>query len=93
MSGHPLESRQLVEDALATLARGQQPVALALTLELAIDHYWRGEFEADARGGGGSVAPGRADRGTSACTATWAGALCSLASTSYEPSWPTRGPS
>ena len=43
MSGRPFESRLLVERTLESLAAGG-PEAMALTLELALDHYWRGEF-------------------------------------------------
>ena len=43
MSGRPFESRLLVERTLESLAAGR-PEASALTLELALDHYWRGEF-------------------------------------------------
>src|SRR5207248_164172 len=43
MSGRPLESRSLVEHVLHSLPPDSSG-ALGLTLELAIDHYWRGEF-------------------------------------------------
>jgi DNA-binding NarL/FixJ family response regulator len=79
MSGRPLESRSLVEDALSTLP-AESGEALALTLELAIDHYWRGEF-----GPMHDVAAGvwsRAREWDEGLYATWAGALCSLASAS-----------
>ena len=79
MSGRPLESRPLVEDALASLP-AESSVALALTLELATDHYWRGEF-----GPMHEVAEGvwrRARNWDERLYATWAGALCSLASAS-----------
>ncbi len=79
MSGHPLESRELVQRVLATLPPDGGG-ALTLTLELALDHYWRGEFDAMydvAR----SVLE-RARAGDARLAAAWAAALCSLASTS-----------
>ncbi len=79
MNGHPFQSRQLVETTLGTLAP-DAPGALALTLELAVDHYWRGEFGAMY-----DVARDVADRaraaGETLCWA-WGAALCSIASTS-----------
>ncbi|MBV9366009.1 MAG: AAA family ATPase [Solirubrobacterales bacterium] len=77
MSGRPLESRSLVEQALISLPADSRG-ALELTLELAIDHYWRGEFgpmhdvaqDVWSRAGGAPL------------FAVWAGALCSLASAS-----------
>ena len=48
MSGRPFESRELVEQTLQSLPP-ECGGALILTLELALDHYWRGEFAADAR--------------------------------------------
>jgi ATP/maltotriose-dependent transcriptional regulator MalT len=79
MSGRPFESRALVGQALQSLAPDSAG-ALALTLELALDHYWRGEFPQmrdiarevleRARGSGEPL------------FATWAAALCSLASSS-----------
>ena len=79
MNGHPFQSRELVETTLRTLPP-DAPGALALTLELALDHYWRGEFGAMYE-----VARGVADRartaGETLCWA-WGAALCSLASTS-----------
>ena len=79
MSGRPLESRALVENALRSLPEGSSG-ALGLTLELAIDHYWRGEF-----GPMHEVAQGvwgRARERGERLFETWAGALCSLASAS-----------
>lgn len=79
MSGRPLESRALVEEALRSLPADSSG-ALGLTLELAIDHYWRGEF-----GAMHEVAQdvwNRARAGDELLYATWAGALCSLASAS-----------
>ena len=43
MSGHPLQSRSLVTQTLEGLD-DDSVVALNLTLELALDHYWRGQF-------------------------------------------------
>ena len=83
MNGRPFESRALVERTLASLPPGS-PGALALTLELAVDHYWRGEF-----GSMYDVARGVADRARTAGEQlfwAWGAALCSLASTSlYRP--------
>jgi ATP/maltotriose-dependent transcriptional regulator MalT len=79
MSGRPLESRSLVEHALQSLPR-EGAGALALTLELAIDHYWRGEF-APMHAVAQDVWSRARDRGE-LLFATWAGALCSLASAS-----------
>jgi ATP/maltotriose-dependent transcriptional regulator MalT len=77
MSGKPLESRVLVERTLASLAPGS-PGALALTLELAIDHYWRGEF-AQMYDVAERVAA-QARRAGESLYSAWAAALCSLAS-------------
>jgi len=79
MNGHPFQSRALVESTLQTLAPGSAG-ALGLTLELALDHYWRGEFGAMY-----DVARDVADRArVSGQTLSWAwgAALCSLASSS-----------
>src|SRR5262249_34456208 len=43
MSGRPFDSRTLVAETLASLPP-RSDGALTLTLELALDHYWRGEF-------------------------------------------------
>ena len=79
MSGRPLESRSLVEQTLTSLPPDSSG-ALELTLELAIDHYWRGEFGPmhDVALGVWSQAHDRHE----GLFATWAGALCSLASAS-----------
>jgi tetratricopeptide (TPR) repeat protein len=79
MSGHPFDSRRLVEQTLTALP-AHSAGALALTLELALDHYWRGEFpqmHAVAR----DVFPRSRDR-EDQLFASWAAALCSIASTS-----------
>lgn len=79
MSGRPLESRSLVEQALESLP-DDCGAAFGLTLELAIDHYWRGEFTPMH-----TVAQDvwtRARACGEPLFATWAGALCSLASAS-----------
>lgn len=81
MSGRPLESRTRIERALESLPPDSEG-ALALTLELALDHYWRGEF-----GRMYEIARDVANRATSPGTelfATWAMALCSVASTSVD---------
>jgi DNA-binding CsgD family transcriptional regulator len=79
MSGRPLESRALVEHTVASLPTDSRG-ALGLTLELAIDHYWRGEFGPmhEVAGNVWYVARERDER----LFATWASALCSLASAS-----------
>ncbi|MBV8952720.1 MAG: AAA family ATPase [Solirubrobacterales bacterium] len=79
MSGRPFESRSLVEHALSTLPADSSG-ALELTLELAIDHYWRGEF-APMHGIAQGVWSRARDRGA-LLFGVWAGALCSLASAS-----------
>ncbi|MBV9607191.1 MAG: AAA family ATPase [Solirubrobacterales bacterium] len=79
MSGRPLESRSLVEQTLASLPPDSVG-ALTLTLELAIDHYWRGEFGAMHEVAAQVWYQAR-DRDEWFFT-TWAGALCSLASAS-----------
>ncbi len=79
MSGRPFESRALVGQALQPLAP-ESPGALALTLELALDHYWRGEFPQMY-----DVARDVLERARGSdepLYATWAAALCSLASSS-----------
>ncbi len=79
MSGRPLESRALVERTVASLPSDSRG-ALGLTLELAVDHYWRGEFGPmhEVAGNVWYVAQERGER----LFAAWAGALCSLASAS-----------
>jgi len=79
MNGHPFQSRGLVESTLQTLAPDSAG-ALGLTLELALDHYWRGEFAAMY-----DVARGVADRARAVEEPlywAWGAALCSLASSS-----------
>jgi len=79
MSGHPFQSRALVERTLPALAPDSAG-ALGLTLELALDHYWRGEFAPMY-----DVARDVADRartGAQPLHWTWGAALCSLASSS-----------
>ena len=86
MSGHPLQSRSLVAQTLAELD-DDSAVALNLTLELAIDHYWRGEFTQMHE-----VASQVLDkaRGRYAnLLRAYGGALCSIASTALTP--PDRG--
>jgi DNA-binding CsgD family transcriptional regulator len=79
MNGHPFESRELVETTLETLEPDSDG-ALGLTLELALDHYWRGEFGAMY-----DIARDVADRARAGARAlhwAWGAALCSLASSS-----------
>jgi ATP/maltotriose-dependent transcriptional regulator MalT len=79
MSGHPFDSRPLVERALQTLAPDSAG-SLALTLELALDHYWRGEFQRMYE-----VAREvhiRASQRPEPLYASWAAALCSIAGSS-----------
>jgi DNA-binding CsgD family transcriptional regulator len=79
MNGDPFRSRPLVESTLETL-EPDSAGALGLTLELALDHYWRGEFAAMYE-----IARTVADRaragGEALCWA-WGAALCSLAGSS-----------
>jgi ATP/maltotriose-dependent transcriptional regulator MalT len=77
MSGRPFESRALIGEALRSLAP-DSPGAFALTLELALDHYWRGEFPQMH-----DVAAEVLDRARGSgepLYTTWAAALCSLSS-------------
>jgi DNA-binding CsgD family transcriptional regulator len=79
MNGRPFESRALIERTLASLGP-DSPGALGLTLELAIEYYWRGEFASMHE-----LARGVADRargGGEPLYWAWGAALCSLASTS-----------
>ncbi|HUO72213.1 MAG TPA: AAA family ATPase [Solirubrobacteraceae bacterium] len=79
MNGRPFESRPLVTRTLRSLP-GECESALALTLELALDHYWRGEF-AQMHEIARDVSM-RARRDGQQLLACWAAALCSLASSS-----------
>jgi ATP/maltotriose-dependent transcriptional regulator MalT len=79
MSGRPFESRVLVGQALQSLAP-DSPGALALTLELALDHYWRGEFPQMYEVARDVLE--RARGRSEPLYRTWAAALCSLASSS-----------
>ncbi len=79
MSGRPLESRSLVEQTLQSLAPDSRG-ALSLTLELAIDHYWRGQF-GPMHELAQAVWTRTRDR-DQPLLATWAGALCAMASAS-----------
>jgi ATP/maltotriose-dependent transcriptional regulator MalT len=79
MNGHPFQSRALVESTLQRLPPGSAG-ALGLTIELALEHYWRGEFAAMY-----DIARDVADRaraGDQTLYWTWGAALCSLASSS-----------
>jgi len=77
MSGRPLETRLLVTRALDGLPP-ESSSALALKLELAIDHYWRGEFARMHEASEPVLAEAR-DRGETLFVA-FAAALCSMAS-------------
>jgi ATP/maltotriose-dependent transcriptional regulator MalT len=77
MSGRPLGARVLVARALEGLPR-EASSALALRLELAIDHYWRGEF-GQMHKVAEPVLAEAGDRGETLFVA-FAAALCSMAS-------------
>jgi DNA-binding CsgD family transcriptional regulator len=77
MSGRPFDSRSLVAQALQSL-RPDSAGALVLTLELALDHYWRGEFAQMHDVARDVLARARAVR--QPLVETWAAALASLAS-------------
>ncbi len=79
MSGRPFESRALVQHTLESLPP-ESGGALALTLELALDHYWRGEFAQMSEVARDVCSRARSRDET--LFATWAAALCSLASSS-----------
>jgi DNA-binding CsgD family transcriptional regulator len=78
MSGDPLKSRSLVAQTLEELD-DDSVVALNLTLELALDHYWRGEFPQmhEVASHVLKKAHGRHANLLTSC----GGALCSIAST------------
>ncbi len=82
MSGRPLDSRALVLRALDSL-RPDSSAALALTLELALDHYWRGEFEQMQRIADKVLGHAR-DRPEQLLMLSWAAALCSIANSSLD---------
>ncbi len=79
MAGRPLDSRPLVANMLEALAP-ESSAALRLTLELALDHYWRGEFAEmyEVAQGVSAQARPRGER----LFASWAAALCGVASAS-----------
>jgi ATP/maltotriose-dependent transcriptional regulator MalT len=80
MSGRPLESRALVMRTLRSVPPGTASAA-ALTMELAVDHYWRGEFDSMhdlAR----EVLSGAEGRPEQRLITAWAAGLCSMASSS-----------
>jgi ATP/maltotriose-dependent transcriptional regulator MalT len=79
MSGRPLESRPRVARALEGLPP-EDSIALALRLELAVDHYWRGEFVELHAVAEGVLRKARS-RGDELFGA-FAAALCSVASSS-----------
>jgi ATP/maltotriose-dependent transcriptional regulator MalT len=76
MSGRPFDSRTLVAEALASLPP-RSGGALTLTLELALDHYWRGEF-AQMNDIAQDVCERARDLGDPLFV-TWSASLCSLA--------------
>ncbi len=80
MGGRPLDSRALVLDALDSLAPDSS-AAMALTLELALDHYWRGEFAEMERIAGDVQVRARAQP-DQLLVLSWAAALCSIANSS-----------
>jgi ATP/maltotriose-dependent transcriptional regulator MalT len=85
MSGRPLETRTLVAQAL----EGMPPdtsAALTLKLELAIDHYWRGEFAPMHEVAQGVCVSARSGREEPLLALAAAAGLCSVASSSlYRP--------
>jgi ATP/maltotriose-dependent transcriptional regulator MalT len=81
MSGRPLESRDRVTRALEGLPPAMSS-ALTLKLELALDHYWRGEFERMHEVAEPVLAEAR-DREETLFVA-FAAALCSTASSSLD---------
>ncbi len=78
MSGRPFDSRALVADALQSLPPDSGG-ALVLTLELALDHYWRGEFPQMQEVADDVLVRSREIRNP--LLETWAASLCSLAAT------------
>ena len=83
MSGRPLETRTLVAQTLEGVPPDTS-AALTLKLELAIDHYWRGEFvQMHEVAHGVAVSAGSGREELSLALAAAAG-LCSLASSSLK---------
>ena len=82
MSGRPLDSRALVQRALDPLAP-ESSDAMALTLELALDHYWRGEFAEMQRIADEVLIRARDQSGQLLIT-SWAAAMCSIAHSSLD---------
>ena len=80
MSGRPLDSRALVLRTLRSLPP-KAASAAALTLELALDHYWRGEFDAMHQVAQ-DVLSSLGDRPEQRLVASWAASLSSVASSS-----------
>jgi ATP/maltotriose-dependent transcriptional regulator MalT len=80
MSGQPLDSRALVLHTLKSLPP-KTASAAALTLELALDHYWRGEFDAMHQVAQ-DVLSGVGDLSEQRLLASWAASLSSVASSS-----------
>ena len=86
MSGRQFESRELVQSTRDSLPPDSTP-ALVLTLELALDRYWRGEFEL-MHDVAAEVLRTACDRGEQLFV-SWAAALCSTASVAQDR--PTQG--
>jgi ATP/maltotriose-dependent transcriptional regulator MalT len=80
MSGRPLDSRELVLRTLRSLPPKTASAAV-LTLELALDHYWRGEFDAMHQVAQ-DVLSGAGDQVEQRLVASWAAGLSSVASSS-----------
>ena len=83
MSGRPLETRTLVAQALEGVPPDTS-AALTLKLELAIDHYWRGEFVQMHEVAHGVAVSARGGREELSLALAAAAGLCSLASSSLK---------
>jgi ATP/maltotriose-dependent transcriptional regulator MalT len=81
MSGRPLESRARVAKALEGLPP-QSATALTLQLELALDHYWRGEFAQLRAVAQDLLSNAHSRRDELLMVSAAAAALCSVASSS-----------
>lgn len=81
MSGRPLETRALVAQALEGVPP-EASAALELKLELAIDHYWRGEFAQMHKVAHGVFMNARTDREKPLAALAAAAGLSSVASSS-----------
>ena len=81
MSGRPLETRTLVAQALEGMP-AHASAAFTLKLELAIDHYWRGEFAQMHEVAHGVAVNAHRGREEMLLALAAAAGLCSLASSS-----------